>query len=354
MGGQSRNNLAAFDVVTGQLSPWKPSADSSVLALLVVGDTVYAGGRFSVVNGQSRNRLAALGAATGQLMGLNPEVSKLDKVSQNSHVDALAAGPRTVYIGGSFISVGGQSRSSLAAFDATTGQVTGWNPNAAYAVSTLIEYGGIVYAGGELKEVAGRDVGSFVAIREQPTSFSYITGNVYQEMDGDCVRKPGEKGIANALIVAQPGSYFTSTDSLGNYTLAVQPGNYTVSQAIGADQSVFVTQMCPANAVTYSVRLAGVNQMVSQIDFTNRIDTRYFLAATVSSGRRRRCFISTTAVRYCNFGDAAANNAKVYVKLPEFVVPVSADIPSTRTKTWSSTWVRWPPTLAEPFSLLTR
>ncbi|GIW09481.1 MAG: hypothetical protein KatS3mg061_0538 [Dehalococcoidia bacterium] len=45
-------------------------------------------------------------------------------------VYALAVSGSTVYVGGGFTSVGGQTRNRLAALDAATGNVTSWNPNA--------------------------------------------------------------------------------------------------------------------------------------------------------------------------------------------------------------------------------
>jgi hypothetical protein len=45
-------------------------------------------------------------------------------------VQALAVSGSTVYVGGQFNSIGGQSRSNIAALDVTTGLVTAWNPGA--------------------------------------------------------------------------------------------------------------------------------------------------------------------------------------------------------------------------------
>ncbi|WP_345162878.1 DUF7619 domain-containing protein [Pontibacter saemangeumensis] len=55
-----------------------------------------------------------------------------------------------------------------------------------------------------------------------------------------------------------------------------------------------------------------------------------YLTASVSSTRRRRCFESTTKLTYSNTGFAPAENAKVYLQLPEQVELLSADKPFTR------------------------
>ena len=48
----------------------------------------------------------------------------------NNHVHALAVSGSTVYAGGNFTSIGGQTRSRIAALDASSGLATAWNPAA--------------------------------------------------------------------------------------------------------------------------------------------------------------------------------------------------------------------------------
>ena len=48
---RDRRNLAAVDATTGIARDWDPDADSTVTALTVAGDTVFAGGAFGMVTG---------------------------------------------------------------------------------------------------------------------------------------------------------------------------------------------------------------------------------------------------------------------------------------------------------------
>jgi hypothetical protein len=86
---------------------------TDVEALAVSGTTVYAGGGFGSIGGQTRNNIAALDAATGNATAWNPNADM-------PPVFALAVSGTTVYVGGWFTRIGGQRRPNFAQFDALT------------------------------------------------------------------------------------------------------------------------------------------------------------------------------------------------------------------------------------------
>jgi hypothetical protein len=91
--------------------------------LEVRGGVVYVCGEFTSIGGQSRSRLAALSVADGSASAWDP--------SADNTVYMVAESGGTVYVGGRLTSIGGQPRAYLAALDAGTGAATAWNPNPA-------------------------------------------------------------------------------------------------------------------------------------------------------------------------------------------------------------------------------
>ncbi len=157
IGGQDRNGIAALNAITGNVLDWNPDANSSiaVYALAVNCATVYAGGDFTNIGGESRNRIAALDSATGKALAWNP--------NSNKQIFSLAISGSTIYAGGNFDTIGGQQRSSIAALDATTGNATAWNPNpinggnfGAPDVYSILVSGTMIYVGGCFIKIGGQ------------------------------------------------------------------------------------------------------------------------------------------------------------------------------------------------------
>jgi urease beta subunit len=150
--GVSRSGIAHIRADGSLDANWNPNADvggyNGVWALAVSGTTVYVGGTFTSIGGATRNNIAALDATTGTATAWNPNA--------NSGVGALAVSGTTVYAGGNFSSIGGATRNHIAALDSATGTAISWNPNANYLVNVLVLSGSTVYAGGEFTSIGGQ------------------------------------------------------------------------------------------------------------------------------------------------------------------------------------------------------
>ena len=169
IGGQGRAYIAALDAASGFATAWSPNASSTVSALAVSGGTVYAGGGFTSIGGQTRNGIAALDSASGAATAWDPNVIGAGMYPGSGYVHALAVSGGTVYAGGYFVSVGGQTRNNIAALDAVSGAATAWNPYASggyysAVVNALVVTGGTVYAGGSFTNIGGRSRNYLAAI----------------------------------------------------------------------------------------------------------------------------------------------------------------------------------------------
>lgn len=127
-----RSNLLAFDIRTGELiKSFAPKVNGTVRSLAVSPDkkTLYFGGSFTAVNGKKRARFAAVTSSGGSLRSLAPAF--------NDEVRAIVPTRSTVYVGGQFTKIGKTPRSRLAALSPKTGKLRAWKPAANGYVYTL-------------------------------------------------------------------------------------------------------------------------------------------------------------------------------------------------------------------------
>jgi trimeric autotransporter adhesin len=106
VGGQPRANLAHI-LKDGSVDDWSADTDGLVLALALDSRTLYVGGAFTTISGQSRLAVAALDAPSGAVRPWHPD--------PNGTVRAMLLHGQRLYIGGDFSRFDGQPRNHLAA-----------------------------------------------------------------------------------------------------------------------------------------------------------------------------------------------------------------------------------------------
>jgi hypothetical protein len=133
--------------------------NGTVMTVLRVGDTVYVGGLFTQISDpverpgpqqfRTRNNAAAFSASTGEPTGWDPNAS--------GEVDALAASAdgSVIYLGGDFTKLDGETHTKIGAVSATTGNpISTFDPGANAIVRALGLIGDTLYAGGSFSTVS--------------------------------------------------------------------------------------------------------------------------------------------------------------------------------------------------------
>jgi trimeric autotransporter adhesin len=125
-----------------------PPLAGDVFALVPQGRRLLLGGSFTGAGGAVRHNLAAFDARTGKLLRWRPDASDVGCCG----VSALAAEGRTIYVGGPFKRVSGARRTGLAAVSADgRGRVLPWRPRLkSWDIDALAVGAGRVFAGGFL------------------------------------------------------------------------------------------------------------------------------------------------------------------------------------------------------------
>ncbi len=118
----TRNRLAAFNATTGVVdTAFAPSVNGNVNAVIPSNDpaSMYIVGTFTSVGPTARQRIARVSTATGQV------ITTFNAGTVNGQIRDIRLVGSTLYIAGDFSTVGSSSRSRLAALNADTGAVLG-------------------------------------------------------------------------------------------------------------------------------------------------------------------------------------------------------------------------------------
>ena len=134
--GAAQRSLAMLGADGRRVATFSAKTDGYVTKALVRGSRVVVGGRFSTVTGGvPRANLAAFDATTGALDGFNISVTEGRTKSSGTvtkaaivEMDADASGSKLVIIG-NFRRVGGALRQQIATIDLSAGRVTDWFTN---------------------------------------------------------------------------------------------------------------------------------------------------------------------------------------------------------------------------------
>jgi hypothetical protein len=218
-GEVTRTRIAAFNANTGALiTSFNHSVNGGVRALAVSADgsTLYIGGTFSQVDGQSRTNLAAINLTTNAL-------STTWKPTATGPVLAMTVFGGNVYFGGGFTKVNNVAHTRLGAVNGTTGAVLPWSPSADRVIAAIAipPEGGRVIVGGffdNLDGVAQHGIGA-VDIAAGTTSLPWA----FDPVD--------ETSEVKTIITDDQGHAFIGAEGTGG---GVFDGTFAVNYADGS------------------------------------------------------------------------------------------------------------------------
>ncbi|HUZ84905.1 MAG TPA: hypothetical protein VMU66_09430 [Gaiellales bacterium] len=181
-GTVTRNYLAACSESTGAILPWNPGANGRVMSLANAGSTIYVGGHFTTLAGQSRKNIGAV-TTTGAATSFNPTAA--------GEVFVVRVGPNgNIFAGGSFSKLAGKSAPKIGeltpagarvSWPVTVGQVTGFAcpPRCPPQVFTIAFSGSTVYFGGHFGLVNGVSRNEAAAVNISSGALLAWNPNIY-------------------------------------------------------------------------------------------------------------------------------------------------------------------------------
>jgi len=246
IGGQARNRIARLDPTSGLADPWDPNANTEVYALAVQADgKILVGGNFqtafggNTIGGAVRNCIARLDPVNGVADSFNPNA--------NNAVRSIAVqADGKILVGGTFdqglsvITIGGQTRNSIARLDPTTGAADSFNPNAnGDVLSIALPADGKIVVGGEFNVIGGL-TRNFIA-RLDPGTGAADSFN------------PNANGVVHSVVIQADGKILAGGEFNGTNSIGVQSRNR-------------IARLDPANGLadSFNPNASGIVRCIAQ------------------------------------------------------------------------------------------
>jgi trimeric autotransporter adhesin len=246
--GTPRSNIAAYHTLYDFTLNFNPYADGPVRSLAVSADglTVYAGGSFGTIGGQSRTSIAALDADSGAaIAAFNPVLT----ASGQPRVTSVAIAGSILYVGGTFTTTNSLPYAALVAVNLVDGSlVTAFNPAPTYAghpeyvsIECVAVSGSVIYAGGSFDNVGGQSRTNLAAVNAADGTATDFDPSPQQNIDVLAVS--GSTVYVSGGFTAiggQPRNYIAGLNAADGSATAFDPNPNNSVFAIGvSDTAVY-------------------------------------------------------------------------------------------------------------------
>jgi len=158
-----------------------------------------------------------------------------------------------------------------------------------------------------------------------------LTGRAFVDANENCLQGSGEPGLPQTVVVAQPGDHYALTNSVGEYTMNLPFGSYTVSTASATYQ-----EHCGVSTTPFSLSTVLPNAVRNLAD-TSLVGLDVMVSA--ASGPARPGFPMSMIIALHNLTGVLAGDGTVtltYDPALNYVSATPAPTVNGNTITWSS------------------
>ena len=248
-GGQGARNISKY--ASGTWTPFSGTGlDGTVSAIAVSGNDVYVGGNFSSAGTATAGKIAKWNNLTGTWTALGTGI-----VGDNTSIQAIAVVGNKVYAGGTFTSIGGVSANNIAVWNGTTWSAMGTGANA--TVRVIIARGDELYIGGDFTS-AGGQVANRVA-RWNGSSWNGLGSTILPTSVVSMAFKGNDLYVTTPTTTVANPAYFSKYDGTTWTALGGDLGDRGVSSVAVIGDDIYVSGgFTTINGVTVN-RIAKYN-----------------------------------------------------------------------------------------------
>lgn len=314
--GLPRREVACYNMLTQSVTPFEVGLNSFNTyypsGTLHHNNRFFVYGYFQEMGDSVRYNLAELDTATGKATSWKPNFS-----IGGGSINDIVVYHDSLLCGGSVRIYGPPSYDDPAALvDPVSGNFSFWNDSLTSSgiIQRFCLYGDRLYAGGNFTRMNKQyrtNLASWIVDPQPPLNYKQLKGNIFRDLNADCVKDFNENGLGNMIVKAEPGSQYSGTDNYGNYLLNVaDTGTYLITQ-IKRTALFNIVQYCPSNNGDLIAIIDSTTSVVDDLDFADSIKSCHLLYLNAASTRRRVCQKSYTNIQYCNVGIQDAPNAEI-------------------------------------------
>ncbi|HEV7230088.1 MAG TPA: T9SS type A sorting domain-containing protein [Bacteroidia bacterium] len=188
----------------------------------------------------------------------------------------------------------------------------------------LMSDGGYLLAGTSIDNNSGTAAIYVVKTDASGCITNTINGTVFLDGNRNKVQDAGENGLAQRLVLLNPGSVYATTDNLGNYSFNVPAGSYTISLPSVNYYSL------EAPMANYTVSFPALGDSAKNLNFADTLlSSCPDLTVSATTCGLRPCFKNSYFVSYSNLGTIADTNAVITLQADTQIVFQNSSIPWT-------------------------